>query len=429
MRLAVVSDLHLGAPSSRLVLCKEEPFRIGEDYDAFKDAVGKGNDYLILLGDVFDLSVAGFDTVYKAAKVFFRKVREDRLADQVIYVPGNHDFSVWNLLAQQINVIKQVEDGDPVRTSLAKTGVLKEAPVGKENPLTLWDAHPDPETKRFGGLFLDHLACDDPPTPDTCLPFNVAFPNLYFVPENGCTVLMTHGHFFERYWSLAGEVAVAVAGEDMQPPNPKVLSIEDWCRLNCPLNELASASLGQTGPLVPIVNGIQQDVGEHKVARLKRYMGNAVRFLDAEIRGSLITEVLSDTALRILERFALRKLSDPGRARHDRDFFERRDVRIRIRDYLLACEMERARMLTLPNPVSVPVPEILLCGHTHEPIGMDPPVMFDEPGVGQPVQIRNSGGWLPHADETQPFPGAVFRYDSVAGWSFVRVAAPQGGGG
>lgn len=429
MRLSVVSDLHLGAPNGRLVKAVPDGFEVGDDYAAFQDAVGAGNDYLILLGDVFDLSVAGFDTVYEAARVFFRKVRSDRLADQIIYVPGNHDFSVWNLLAQQINVIKQVEDGDRVRTSLAKVGVLKEAPADGEPPLTLGDANPDPDTRRFGGLFLDHLACDVPPSPDTCLTFNVAFPNLYFVPEGGSAVLMTHGHFFERYWSLAGEVALVVAGEDLDLPVPGMLAIEDWCRINCPLNELASASLGQSGPLVPVVNHVQQEVNEGKTSKVKEYMGNVVRFLDAEIRGSLITEFLSDAALRILERFAIRKLTHPKKARHDRDFFDRPDVRRRAREYLRACGMELALLAQPPRPVSVPFPEWILCGHTHEPIGLDQPAVHVTPEAGPPIRVLNAGAWLPHADKGQPFPGAAFRYETGHGWSFVRAAVPQGGGG
>jgi len=230
MRLAIASDLHLGDTLSRLVRQVDDGWQVGPAYPGFREAVGIGNDYLVLLGDVIDLSVAAFDASYGAARTFFRAVREDGLARQVIYVPGNHDFSVWNLLAQEINVIKQVRDGDPIKDSLAKPGVLREAPAAGQLELRLGDSLPNDRTGRYGGLFLDDLA-RDPGTgedaPDSqVLPFAVAFPNLYFVPAEGPTVLMTHGHFFERYWSLLGEFALAVAGPDMRLARAVRLDIE-----------------------------------------------------------------------------------------------------------------------------------------------------------------------------------------------------------
>ena len=55
MRFAVVSDLHLGDRMCSLVeRTNAGNLKKGSKYKQFKDAVGKDNDYLILLGDILE---------------------------------------------------------------------------------------------------------------------------------------------------------------------------------------------------------------------------------------------------------------------------------------------------------------------------------------------------------------------------------------
>jgi hypothetical protein len=69
MRLAVVSDTHFGDDLCTLVRPRPgggtpEP---GPGYAALRDAVGQV-DYLVLLGDIIDLSVSGYEDAYRDAK-------------------------------------------------------------------------------------------------------------------------------------------------------------------------------------------------------------------------------------------------------------------------------------------------------------------------------------------------------------------------
>lgn len=415
MRLAIASDLHLGDTAGRLVRHVGKTWEPGPAYPRFREFAGADNDYLVLLGDIFDLSVADFDGAYGAAEAFFQAVRRDGIARQVLYVPGNHDFSVWNLLSQEINVIKQVEKGDPIKTRMAKPGVLLEAPAPGQRELTLSDANPKPDTGRYGGLFLDHLATDGRDDGGAPLTFNIAFPNLYFVPADGSPVLMTHGHFFEGYWSLVGEFALAVAGADLRVDRPGMLDIEEWCRINCPLNELASASLGQTGPLVKVIHRVQKEVEGNRTPHTRRYVRRAFGYLRAELGGNPLTRMLIGIALRFLERFVIGKLSRRRNARDEGPaFFRRPDVRERIGQYLRACRYE---MATLPVLAGRPAPDTLLCGHTHHPLGPEADERIPL-ADGSNLRVLNAGAWLPPTKDHAPFPGAVFRYRSGEGFSY-----------
>ena len=88
MRIAIVSDTHFGDPMSTLVVFgKNGKPVIGPKYKAFKQAAGNDNDYLVLLGDILDFSIASYEEVYESAKVFFLQIQTDQIAKEIIYVP------------------------------------------------------------------------------------------------------------------------------------------------------------------------------------------------------------------------------------------------------------------------------------------------------------------------------------------------------
>ena len=111
MRIAVISDTHFGDEHCTLVgVDRQGTPEIGPAYRAFKNAVGHA-DYLILLGDIFDFSVTSYENAYEQAKIFFKKVQEDNLVKQLIYIPGNHDYDIWHTVEHQVNVINQLFAG------------------------------------------------------------------------------------------------------------------------------------------------------------------------------------------------------------------------------------------------------------------------------------------------------------------------------
>jgi len=99
---------------------------VGCKYNEFVQKIkkkfkGKKLEYLVLLGDVFDFTVAGYDEAYAIAKFFFKKIKEDEIANEIILIPGNHDFEIWHTVELQVNVINPVKKGKfptPFRMSI-----------------------------------------------------------------------------------------------------------------------------------------------------------------------------------------------------------------------------------------------------------------------------------------------------------------------
>ena len=93
MRLAIVSDTHFGDPMCTLVTpnntSKIDP---GTKYEDFKKAASTKNDYLILIGDIFDFSITSYQEAYEYAKIFFLQIQKDNIAKEIILVPGNHEL-------------------------------------------------------------------------------------------------------------------------------------------------------------------------------------------------------------------------------------------------------------------------------------------------------------------------------------------------
>ena len=86
MRLAVISDIHLGDSSSSIAAYdpQTQAVRLGVGYEELRDTIraqfsGEPLDYLVLLGDILDLSVAHYSDAYKIAGTFFQQLVEDGL--------------------------------------------------------------------------------------------------------------------------------------------------------------------------------------------------------------------------------------------------------------------------------------------------------------------------------------------------------------
>jgi metallophosphoesterase superfamily enzyme len=108
VKIAVISDLHLGDPNS-IMANQRAP---GPGYEKFKSNVTdrfKGPmDYLVLLGDVMDFAVSRYQEAYQAGKVFFNQLVKDNIAGEIIYIPGNHDFDLWHVVEYEVNIINKI---------------------------------------------------------------------------------------------------------------------------------------------------------------------------------------------------------------------------------------------------------------------------------------------------------------------------------
>jgi hypothetical protein len=421
MKFAVISDTHFGDPASVLVTRNASgQYLPGSRYGKFLEAAGTGNDYLVLLGDVLDFSVASYEDAIAVARVFFLQIQRDGIAREIIYVPGNHDFDMWHTVEYETNIINRLKDHKPPRPfRLSVPGVLDLRPQAlPSQQFRLFGVSPQKEPDRFSkyaGLFLDDITAPDGPK----TPFNFVYPNLYAVLPDGSSVLFTHGQYLEPFWSLAGEWLVKIAGGDLKVATPPAL--RELVALNFPSSQLACSGVGQAGPLTAVVGIVEHEVKEHNVSRARRYIERFRDEIEARLNLGALKRWVADKAFAWVEKRALESLAAMDDARYSDTFVHEPEVQKRFIAYFAASLQEIVELNVAGY--RIPPPQTFVFGHTHQPILLndpDAPQISPTPGnTTFKVALFNTGGWLEKQGPSGPiFCGAaVFRYDPATGLS------------
>jgi predicted phosphodiesterase len=431
MRIAVVSDLHFGDDLCTLVRpgAAGGSSQPGAGYAALRDAVGRV-DYLVLLGDVIDLSVASYEHAYREAKVFFTALQADGIARELVYVPGNHDFDIWNVVEHQVSVINQLKQGElPRPFKRAVPGVIDAREARPRLRLPDVSAHPawHPAHSDYGGLFLDHITLRPSDGPrrrgvGERLVFNFAYPNLYLVTEEGESILLTHGHYFEAYWTLLGEWALRLADDDLPNERAGELSVQELVGVNFPLHQLACSGIGQAQPLTGLARRLQLDIQAGRTERVGRYLERLEEILVGGAEGGPVTRLFRRWLARRARSRALAAMEKVEQTRFSRAFLSRPAVQERFRRYYRGCLAELARLRS-EHGQDLPPPRHVVFGHTHQPI----PWGSDELTAtvdGHAVRFCNTGGWLLRkgAGGSVEFRGAeVVVYESGRGLRSVSI--------
>ncbi len=439
MKLAIISDTHFGDDTSQLATTAGLNRPV---FALFAAAAGERNDYLVLLGDIFDFSVADYAKAYQIAKNFFVAVKQANLAREIVYLPGNHDFSFWHIVMHQANVINRIAAGLTPKRRWVVPAVLDARPDTADPEVTLVGvdvnrarAKGRADEPKYGGLFLDRLS--GARRADR-LVFNIAFPNLYVIAPGGETTLLTHGQYFDPYWSFTMTLAREILKSDLALGGGPDPDVEDIVAVNFPLNELASAGLGQAGPLTANVREIQAMAKAGRTRDLEVYLHRARDYADRSITfpgwWGAVKERISDECLNGARDAVLdivrRSGQDQG-PRGNESFLRDPSVRANLRTYLRAGQLEM-RSLREQHRLDVPDVTRLVFGHTHIPTPIGPtaegpasPVIRFE-CTGKTIAVHNTGGWLRSEAETaagRPIGASIIRFDSEAltRWSSVEL--------
>lgn len=425
MKLAIISDAHLG--DRNCVLVKED-LSLGDKFDAFVNTVGK-NDYLVLLGDIFDFSISSYAETYKAARVFLQKVRDHDIARQIVYVPGNHDFEFWHILEHEVNIINKIkkQHKEPQEFRWSVPGVFDDRQQREEDKFSLPDVTPAPgiTMEKYGNVFLSDIV-----TPR--LIFNVAYPVVYIVDQDGESVVLTHGHYLEPFWVLTGEWALKIAKEDLDlsDADKKQLSLKMMVAFNFPLSQFASSGIGQAGPLTGIVRDVQREVKDKKLDDVEKYLKKFDDLIldKAFDYGPLNPcEWFTDLLLWKGRKKIIKKLKQFKSARYNDEFMdpEKPEVRERFTNFYRSCvrEIERLKNPDHGRAVDIPKPPgRIIFGHTHLPVSWDN-MTYHHNVDGNDVYLHNTGGWLTRIEgDTKVFCGAsIFFYETGRGFSYRSV--------
>jgi hypothetical protein len=429
MRIAVLSDTHFGDDLCTLVRPGPGggPPEPGKGYAALRRAVGRV-DYLVLLGDIIDFSVASYQDAYRDAKAFFTALQRDAFARELVYVPGNHDFDIWNVVEHQVNVINQLKQGQlPRPFKRAVPGVIDAREPQPRLYLPDVPAHPGWHYARndYGGLFLDHITLrpGERRGSGERLTFDFAYPNLYLVTEEGETVLLTHGHYFEAYWTFLGEWAVRLAPDDLPHERSGELSVRELVGVNFPLHQLASSGIGQAQPLAALARRLQLDIASGRTDRVALYLER----LEAQVASRpvpLLTRLVRRWLARRARALVVGALAEAQQTRYSRSFLSRPPVRERFRRYYRSCLVELDRLRRVHGR-DLPSPRHIVFGHTHQPIPWGSDELADSVD-GHDVRFCNTGGWLLRKgpDGRPEYAGAeVVLYETGRGMRSVAIGA------
>lgn len=428
MKLAIISDTHLGAELCTLVEKSGDKYIPGPKFQALMDGAGTENTYIILLGDILDFSVASYENAYSAAKTFFTLIKEHNIADQIIYVPGNHDYDIWGVVEYEANIIYQLNNCRlPRKFRMAAPGILDDRKDSEHPGLSL----PGVERRtdghyRYGGLFLDSITRKQNDNKDNGdSHFIFAYPNLYLITEDE-SFLMTHGQYFEVYWQLLSEFAPEIFKGDLEIG--KEVDIREFVSLNFPFNQLACTGVGQAGVLSKAISNLQLQVNKGEVEKAKEYLNNLDDYIDENVFDfhhwyQFLNEMCTDLISNKLKSKLIDLISSQKETRFDKEFWKDPGVIKRVQNYYSACRAE-INNLNTNYKASLPYPRVLIAGHTHDPISWnspDAPKIQISPGTG--LKVYNTGGWLWKIDgQSKVLCGAeIFKYESGTGFSSVSI--------
>jgi 3',5'-cyclic AMP phosphodiesterase CpdA len=429
MRVAVLSDTHFGDPLCTLVSSgpREKEPSIGPAYEALARAVGKV-DYLVLLGDIVDFSVASYADAYRQARCFFRRLSEDGLTREIVYVPGNHDFDVWHTVEHQVNVINRLRQGQLPRSfKRSVPGVIDDRRRnGKSRKFLLPDVVPhrdreEPEA-HYGNLFFDDITreASNGRLTGRKLNFNFAYPNLYLVTDEGESLLLTHGHYFEAFWSVAAEWTSLLAFDDLELEG-EAMSLREVVGINLPLHQLACTGIGQALPLSQIARTIQREAFQGRTDTLEKYFQRLERWVRADRSRRWPRRLIAAWVLRWAGAKFRSVLASLEHTRYSREFLTRPSVRERFRQYYRYSLAETERLLA-EHGVEIPRPTHVVFGHTHQPIPWEAEELADVVD-GHSVTFCNTGGWLLRENQSAlDFVGAeVLLYETGSGVRSVSI--------
>lgn len=434
MRIALLSDIHFGDPMSVMAFKDPQDHRIylGDRYKEFKTALknafkGKSVDYLVLMGDILDFSIAHYSVSYEIGQFFFQQLIKDKLLQkignkygQIIYVPGNHDFDMWHTVEYQVNIINRIQNKQPANPLKMSVPVIIDD--RKSSPLyglTLHNvrAHTSRKTPKYGGLFLDQLTIPN-------IVFDFGYPNLYLINEKE-TVIVTHGQYFDFYWSFLGKWALKIINGDLDIKDYSLLNLVETVGINLPTSQLACSSVGQAGPLTEVILKLQQEFKEHNVTRLDTYLTRIRKEIKKKVKG--IKGFLINCACKYIQKQLLTKLKHAESTRFRTQFLKDPKVKERFIQYYKSTLYE-IRELEAKYGVTIPTPSKVIFGHTHQPIPWDDPLEFtipkSEKAPEHKIMIYNTGGWLNRMDKNKKlqFCGAeMFFFDSATGFSSTSI--------
>ncbi|HEY4388559.1 MAG TPA: hypothetical protein VGN34_29255 [Ktedonobacteraceae bacterium] len=405
IRYVCLSDMHLGADKSvltniqansietnttepsptliQLVACLRELIAHNESQE---------KPILILNGDILEMALTETN---KAAMVFerfieliFPKDGEPLFAENILYIPGNHDHHIWESAreTQYVNFICRIQAGAQLEVPWHTTKMFAPDFVREYFLTNLIQRYP-------------HL---------TNVVVNVVYPNYALLSGDGqkC-VIFNHGHYVEPLYSLMSTLNTMIFPDRETPKVIRDLEAENFAWVDFFWSTMGRSG-GDVGQNIGLLYDKLQDkrqleklITTFAASLIEKY--NHVKWAEGvEAKGLawLLNLTLGRTAT--LERRQPAQVLSPAAQQG-------------LQSYVEGPLLEQIR---LENKQSMPKDVTFLFGHTHKPFQQD--MTFT--GYPQWINVYNSGGWI--VDSVQPTPiygAAVLLIDEALQVTSLRM--------
>ncbi len=363
----VISDLHLGRPSSYLY----------SDHSTFAanqkvllnllQQVG-AQDELILNGDIMELSLSGWKEVGRELAKFFELIAEAGPYKRIVYIPGNHDHHFWRLLVEEILLLHNVENRNQL-------------PALDEYPFCFVD-------QKFSSKNYDIILNHFWPSGKTMPEIVVKYPHHLLQVKNmkaaGQTYLITHGHFLEDLFIPMNILIEPARLDELEAFN------NIWL-------EAFHYHLGQAGRLsnrVRVLLDRYEKGGSQAYQVIKKVLDEIYVRLNRKYHIVWpFNWMLKHAIKKIVKKVTLSRHSELFGVALNRD--QKKSIKAYVHKYLLSRYKKVLKSdFHFPGETDIPTPFTFLFGHTHRPIA-------EQEIAGAWIEIddrifpiANSGGWL-----------------------------------
>lgn len=387
----IVSDLHLGA--SQGLLLDTDGSTVVDDaplvafVGALASLAGADRPELVLGGDAVEMALQPPPVAFAAFGRFVERLLDaDVVADDVVYVPGNHDHHLWELTRQRWWL--EALDGDD----------------GLPAPVFSTELGDD-------GLPLAGLPAMVPA--GSSMRLRAVYPNWWRPGTDGRAVTYHHGHYVEPLYHAMSTVDRVAFGR------PGVRTVDQLERDNHAWVDFLWSALGTSGSV-----GTDLGTAYHLLpdrAALRTTVNRAV--------DRLVDELPAPRPLRWIRRLAVGvAVRVLAAGEHLLETRKPHGVLSRAADRGLDHYLAGPLALQLAEQAEVPRHATFVFGHTHKPF-QD---LRNTKGPLGRVAVHNTGGWVSESLVPQPTQGGqvvvVSEDGAVVSVELFRQAADGGAG-
>jgi hypothetical protein len=390
VRYVCLSDLHAGSQYSLLTHWDPEAGRVqpaqtsptlgafAAALRAFLPRVSAPTPTLILLGDALDMA---FSRLANTMMVFQRCIGAlfpqdgpELFSKEVVFLPGNHDHSLWQAIKEQIQLAAVRENADGYETEFPLVTDLFAPPTHCSPLLT--------------GLFrsMPHLASAE---------VRVAYPN-WGLKGQSSTVILHHGHFVEGMYRAMSYIRRRLSGSDT-PMTIERLEAENGGWIDFGWSTLGAGRL--MSPDVVTLHSVMQSGrgADDFLGRIAEALAGGICARiplggEPKVKNSavMLCKAILDATIgqgAELERLSYLDVLSPAGLEGLRWYLD-----------------EPLRRQIAAEPAE---PLTFIFGHTHKPFEDE----IVAASYSEPVRVFNSGGWM--LDEP--------RLDTVQGASMILI--------